>query len=326
MRRGGKASMATLVAGSYEKFIWGFAFKPETLTLKPLFSYPSHIGPIKAVATAGTVAASGGSDDAIKLYDLAAAAEVGTLLDHSGAVTALAFYAPASSPGGLPRNLLSASDDGAVCIYDADPFVHLKTVPTHRKGIADLAVHPTGRAALTVGRDACLALINLVRGRRSFSCRLDREASIVRYGCGDGGRFYMVADERITVHDSEDARLIQEMDGQKRVLCVAPSENGVLFTGGEDRSITAWDTTSGKVAYSIEDAHSTRVKGLVIFKNGNDVESSEASNFIVSASSDGVLRVWDARMTAKEKPNPLAETNTKSRLTCLAGSFRKCEY
>ncbi|CAL9053344.1 unnamed protein product [Musa banksii] len=327
--------MATLVAGSYEKFIWGFAFKPETLTLKPLFSYPSHIGPIKAVATAGTVAASGGSDDAIKLYDLAAAAEVGTLLDHSGAVTALAFYAPASSPGGLPRNLLSASDDGAVCIYDADPFVHLKTVPTHRKGIADLAVHPTGRAALTVGRDACLALINLVRGRRSFSCRLDREASIVRYGCGDGARFFMVADERITVHDSEDARLIQEMDGQKRVLCVAPSEVSFLFMRKKSfffrilcssSNITAWDTTSGKVAYSIEDAHSTRVKGLVTFKNGNDAESSEASNFIVSASSDGVVRVWDARMTAKEKPNPLAETNTKSRLTCLAGSFRKCEY
>ncbi|KAB5529257.1 hypothetical protein DKX38_019338 [Salix brachista] len=41
---------------------------------------------------------------------------------------------------------------------------------------------------------------------------------------------------------------------------------------------------------------------------------------LASASSDGVIRVWDLRMSMKEKPNPLAEANTKSRLTCLAGS------
>ncbi|XP_042412221.1 p21-activated protein kinase-interacting protein 1-like isoform X2 [Zingiber officinale] len=315
--------MATLVAGSYEKFIWGFSFHPEAPTLKSLFSYPSHTAPIKSVAASGPIAASGGADDSIKLYDLSSATEVGTLLDHNGAVTALAFYTPPSSPAGLPRNLLSASDDGAVCIFDADPFVHLKSINVHRKGVTDLAVHPSGRAAITVGRDCSLALINLVRGRRSFSCRLDREASIVRYECGDGGRFFMVSEERITVHDSEDAKMIHELNGQKRVLCVAPGENGVLFTSGEDRCITAWDTASGKNAYSIENAHQTRVKGLVVLKNGSMSDTSGESNLIASASSDGVIRVWDARMIAKDKPNHLAEADTKSRLTCLAGSSKK---
>ncbi|KAG1348188.1 p21-activated protein kinase-interacting protein 1-like [Cocos nucifera] len=320
----------TLVAGSYEKFIWGFSLKTlkpgdeETLALalKPLFSYPSHTAPIKSIAVAGPVAVSGGADDAIKIYDLASAVELGTLLDHSGAVTALAFYTPPRAPS-LPRNLLSASDDGAVCIYDADPFVHLKTVATHRRGVADLAVHPSGRVALTVGRDSCLAMLNLVRRRRSFSCRLAQEASIVRYGLEDGERFFMVAEERISVHDSEDARLIHELDAPKRVLCIAPAENGLLFTGGEDRSVTAWDTASGKVACCIQDAHSTRVKCLVVFKRSSDGQTSETSNFIVSASSDGVIRIWDVRMTSNEKPNPLAEVNTKSRLTCLAGSSLK---
>nr|CAD1828140.1 unnamed protein product [Ananas comosus var. bracteatus] len=78
------------------------------------------------------------------------------------------------------------------------------------------------------------------------------------------------------------------------------------------------DTTSGKVAYSIQDAHSSRIKGLVAFKSRSD--DPEASNFVVSASSDGFIRVWDVRMTTKDKPTPLAEANTKSRLTCLAGS------
>ena len=75
---------------------------------------------------------------------------------------------------------------------------------------------------------------------------------------------------------------------------------------------------SGKVAYCIDDAHSARVKGIVVLmRNDNTVDDPY---LLASASSDGVIRVWDLRMSMKEKPNPLAEANTKSRLTCLAGS------
>ncbi|KAG6503935.1 hypothetical protein ZIOFF_036259 [Zingiber officinale] len=183
----------------------------------------------------------------------------------------------------------------------------------------DLSVHPSGCAAITVGRESFLALINLVRGRKSFSCRLDRAASIVRYGCGYGGRFFTVSEERITVHDSEDAKMIRELNGQKRVLCIAPAEwRGPL-------SQCSGDMRSGEIAYSFENAHSTRVKGLVVLKNRSMSETSDESNLIAFASSDGMIHVWDARMIAKDKPNHLAEADTKSRLTCLAGSFKKCE-
>ena len=96
-------------------------------------------------------------------------------------------------------------------------------------------------------------------------------------------------------------------------------QGGLLFTGGEDRSVSAWDTASGKLAYRIEAAHSARVKGLVVFKNRSGGQTSEESNFIASASSDGIIRIWDVRMLSEEKLNALAEANTKSRLTCLAG-------
>lgn len=102
-------------------------------------------------------------------------------------------------------------------------------------------------------------------------------------------------------------------------------QNGLLFTGGEDRSITAWDTVSGKAAYSIEDAHSSRVKGIVVLTRHGDDDDDDDPYMVASASSDGVIRLWDIRM-AKKKPNPLTEVNTKARLTCLAGSSVKCEY
>lgn len=57
-----------------------------------------------------------------------------------------------------------------------------------------------------------------------------------------------------------------------------------------------------------------------------DGSSDDEPFLVASASSDGIIRVWDVRMATKDKPTPLAEANTKSRLTCLAGSSIKCEY
>lgn len=103
-------------------------------------------------------------------------------------------------------------------------------------------------------------------------------------------------------------------------------QNAILFTAGEDKNITGWDTKSGKVAYVIEDAHSTRIKGLVVLSRSDGAMGEEDPYLLASASSDGVIRVWDVRMANKEKSVPLTEVKTKSRLTCLAGSSFRCEY
>ncbi|ONI11043.1 hypothetical protein PRUPE_4G084200 [Prunus persica] len=317
----------SLIAGSYEKFIWGFKLKSlkpnpdsQSLALTPLFSYPSHLSSITTVATAGSAAASGGSDDTIHLYDMSSATSLGSLHDHSATVTSLSFFTPPHLS--FPLNLVSAAADGSFCIYEADPFVLLKSLKPHRKAINDVSLHPSGKLALTVGKDECLSMINLVRGRRSFYCRLGKEASLVTYD-GSGDKFYMAMEDKVMVHEAEDARLLCELENSKRVLCVEPGENGVLYTGGEDRCITAWDTNSGKVAYRIEDAHPARVKGIVVLTSKAGAVADDDPYLVASASSDGVIRLWDVRMAVKEKPNPLAEANTKSRLTCLAGSSLK---
>lgn len=102
-------------------------------------------------------------------------------------------------------------------------------------------------------------------------------------------------------------------------------QNGLIYTGGEDRNITAWDINSGKVAYCIEEAHNVRVKGIVVLTENDGAGGGDDPYLVASSSSDGVIRVWDVRMAAMEKPNPLAETKTKSRITCLAGSSFKCK-
>lgn len=212
----------SLVAGSYERFIWGYKLKsrkhPHSLTLSPLFSFPSHLSTIKTVAVAGSAAVSGGNDDSIKIYDLSSSAEIGSF-HHSSSITSLSFFSPPYLSS-FPRNLLAADAEGSLSIYDADPFVHLKTVKVHKKAVNSLSVHPSGKLALTVGHDDCLALVNLVRGRRSFYCKLSKEASIVQFD-ETGEKFFMVIDDKISVHESEDAKLIFELDNKKKVLCAA---------------------------------------------------------------------------------------------------------
>ena len=105
----------------------------------------------------------------------------------------------------------------------------LKNFSVHKKGINDLSVHKTGTLALSVGRDCCLGMVNLVRGRRSFYCRLGKEASVVRFD-GSGEKFFMVMDEKVSVHQAEDAKLVLELENQKKILCAAPGNVCWLFS------------------------------------------------------------------------------------------------
>ncbi|KAL9239342.1 hypothetical protein vseg_013676 [Gypsophila vaccaria] len=329
----------SLLAGSYERFIWGYKLKhlksptaaaddtttaaaandagTLNLTLSPQFSYAAHLSPIKSIAVAGAVAASSAGDDTVKLYDLTTSTELGSVLLHSSSATSLSLFGP--------TNLLAGASSGDLHIFDIDPFVLLKSVKVHKKTVNDIAVHPSGRVALTVARDLRLCMVNLVRGKRSYSSRLQNEADVVEYfgGGGGGDKFFMCCGDRVSVHSSEDAKVIGEFENAKRILCAAPSQNGLIFTGGEDRGITAWDSVAGKVAYQIEDAHKTRVKGIVVLSRDENCGDVESPFLVASASSDGVIRVWDIRGTSKGNSVPLSEANTKSRLTCLAGSSIK---
>ena len=139
-----------LVAGCYERFLWGFDVKPSTPELKWTFAYPAHIGPIKCVATSGAVVATGGADDTIRIFDLSAQKDMGTLYKHEGAVTCLDFHN--SHPGiNHPTHLLSGSEDGSICIWDTDAWIHLLTMKA-KKGpnapVQDLSIHPSGEWSL----------------------------------------------------------------------------------------------------------------------------------------------------------------------------------
>lgn len=99
----------------------------------------------------------------------------------------------------------------------------------------------------------------------------------------------------------------------------------MLITGGEDCIVRAWDTRSGKLAWSVANAHTNRIKGVAILGSKSDAgeDTGGLPAMVASASSDGLLKVWDTRMVGSEDgavPVPLMQAETKARLTCLISS------
>lgn len=88
-----------IVAGSYERILYGLqaTFSPAEVgdetdalqaTLKPIFVFPAHVSCIRSVACAGMGSkwlATGGTDEAVKVWDLRKKVEVGGLVGHEGA-------------------------------------------------------------------------------------------------------------------------------------------------------------------------------------------------------------------------------------------------
>ena len=84
-----------------------------------------------------------------------------------------------------------------------------------------------------------------------------------------------------------------------------------LRTGSEDGSLRVWDTRTGAVAAQVEQAHSTRIRGLVVLDHlrvaskaaaaaaDEDVDApAELPSRVGTAASDGVIRLWDLREAA----------------------------
>lgn len=89
------------------------------------------------------------------------------LFIHSlGSITYLTF--PSRS------HLLSASEDGTLSLFHARDWTVLRTLKGHKGRVNCVAVHPSGKLALSVGKDRTLRMWDLMRGKGSASTKLGK--------------------------------------------------------------------------------------------------------------------------------------------------------
>jgi WD40 repeat protein len=76
-------------------------------------------------------------------------------MEHEGTITALAFFDD--------THMLSGSEDGTVRVWDTANWACKKVLRGHKGAVEALSIHPSGKLALSVGRDCTLHVWNLVK-------------------------------------------------------------------------------------------------------------------------------------------------------------------
>ncbi|TDL23704.1 WD40 repeat-like protein [Rickenella mellea] len=326
-----------IIAGSYEKLLYGIdgtfvdadgqpSSKP---LLKPIFIFPAHVSCVKAVAASpdgGKWLATGSTDEIVKVWDLRRRKEIGGLIQHEGSITHLSF--PSRS------HLLSASEDGTICIFRARDWVLLRSLKGHKGRVNSVAVHPSGKVGLSVGKDRTLRMWDLMRGKGSASTKLGKEGEIVRWS-STGHRFIVQTQSTIDVYSTEmsllqtlthpsrihDAKFCRRVDGGEELLLVAAEDKKVTIYSVDSDSDTSLPVVGELVG------HTNRVKSVDTLDISSPCltgQAEKSTTIVSTASSDGKIHVYDlselsdgSASTEKVELHPVAEYDTKgTRLTC----------
>jgi protein MAK11 len=229
------AEIPRLAAGPTEKecdagvtFSDTFLFRAHTSSIRCLALSPPPSPVDASDRNQKVLLATGSSDERINLYQLSAAPpprnrktssipslvstaatenpknrELGSLIHHSGSVTALHF--PTRS------KLLSSAEDSTIAIVRSRDWTVLSTIkaPIPKAqgrpsgdtappggvpaGVSDFAVHPSMKLMLTVGKgEKCMRLWNLVTGKKAgvlnFGKDILQGVGEGKWGSGEGRR------------------------------------------------------------------------------------------------------------------------------------------
>lgn len=316
-----------IITGSYEHNLLcvSVSLYPESPVFTPVFHFTPHTQSIRCLAQSKRYLTSGSNDEHIRIYDLQKRKELGTLLHHDGNITRLEFFDN--------KWLLSASDDGKICIWRTRDWEVLGELKGHKAGgINDLAIHPSGRIAISAGNDHTLRLWNLMTARKASVLKLGRDIAMKCRWSTDGTSFILGFDKKVIVYSAADSRPVgrtlklvsplQHMEiyvlkGTEYVVTSHSNGSIVFFPleelstpveESEDENESVKELSTGSLpsnAFKLV-GHGIRVKHFSFL----DYEPTGV-HYMSSVSSDGNLVIWDL-----EKRDQVAVYNTGDRLNC----------
>ena len=270
--------MATVVAGSYERFVFGY--KLDNLpgggggggddgapSVVRSFTLDAHLTQCKSVAARGGFIASGGADDLIRVWHHnpdGGTADLGTLAGHEGSVSCLAFHGPSSASE--PTRLVSGGVDGNLIIWSVGQWDSLKTLKAHRGGVTALSLHHSGLVAMTAGADSHIAMWDMKKGRVAHKTKQRVKPDILQF-TPSGGAFATVSGSRLTLTSAETGAVTGVFDAPKRAMCLAMAGADTLaLLGCEGGDVVGYDVRAPPVrpAVTITKAHPARVKALEV--------------------------------------------------------------
>ncbi|KAL1516697.1 hypothetical protein ABEB36_000575 [Hypothenemus hampei] len=287
-----------VIAGTYEEYLLGYLYDPTNKSLTQSFASHDHSGSIRCLATQGHYLVSGGSDDRIVIYDLKSRKEHCMLTNHNATVSAVALTKNHS-------HVISSSQDGALAIVRTGNWQLEKFWDKAHKDaqVIDIAVHSSGKLALTLGTDCTIHTWNLVKGREAYIINLRSKCKDAKslekiVFAPDGNRFLIYGGKYIEVWSIKVGGALKVLEHNQKVTTCTWINNKILFVGYEDGNIATINLDSDKRISKL--AHNSRVK-VAQYHDG----------YLATGSSNGEIKIWSRNL------EELAKITTGCRITCL---------
>jgi len=319
-----------IVTGSYEKAVFGYtllkkgsdqqeansennengdddkAFSKAGYKLQPLFVSMDHESCIKAIGAQDYMMASSSTDETMKLYDLKKKIEIATFSTGSipkaeGVVSNICFY------GGT--HMLTSTEKGHITFWRTKDWQCLVTLQGHNKGpVLGLDIHPSGKLALSTGKDKSLFLWNLVKGKCAFQSKLEFAGEYLKFS-PDGNHYVVGSAQDLHIYSTDSGNELRTINTKVVILCFTFVSDKIIAVGGEGNSIKFFDFEKSTLLHEFE-AHQKRIKGFTMIEDDK----------LVSISSDGFVKVWNVNPKNIKKVELIAEHSSTARLTVVAST------
>ncbi|MGD9636574.1 MAG: WD40 repeat domain-containing protein, partial [Pirellulales bacterium] len=248
-----------------------------------------HDGPVRSIAFSpnGALVASGGDDNAIRLWDAANGDISQVLRGHGNAVRAVAF-----SPDG--KFVLSGGqekEDNQVRLWNLAGYqevrvLHATVVKGHADAILSARFSPDGKEIVTASRDRTACTWDVATGAELQKFQEGHEflaTSAVFFA--DGRRLATGAgDNSVRIWDVAlgTQLAVLQPTGRLGTLAVSPDGNWIL-TGSPGYDARVWDGRTGKPAGEPLKGHTAEVSAAVFSPDGTTLATGD---------DDGHIRLW----------------------------------
>ena len=271
---------------------------------------------------------SGGFDETINIFNLQKHAQAGELkTPHDlGSPLCCSFAPPSqSATAAPPTHALVGTTSGKIVLYKKRDWSVQHVLSGHDEGgVQCLAVHPTGRMALSGGRDGKIVLWDLMKGRLAFVYKISsmkkktqREAVNHIVWSGDGNRYAFCYGTKITARDVASGDDLLDVEMPSRV-------NHLAFIGGPEGMFLAAACDDGglpvlEVGQLEEESDANTRRAIMAIEPVDKVVAGDdrlkcikaiegGSGFlVVTANSGGVVSVMDLEGAARMMLTPASD-------------------